>query len=264
MRPKADETTQGIRSGVIDRSGSSTNPLSTLTRTAHQRWLMAALALTGSITIASASIAVLAPGVRRVLLGEDGIIETASAICLAIAILGTGAISAIRGPRWPVLLAGLIALAELTDETSFGARVFGFEPPPLYGGGELDGFHDLLILAYRLLHDLSPVLAWLWLALIFVASAAVVLIALRQPANVVRGGGSWLADHVLLFLHVGFIGLSQVIDVATSSRALSAVEEVLEFNAALLLVLYVFQQTFAPAALPNGRASARVRSASRP
>ncbi len=41
------------------------------------------------------------------------------------------------GLRLPLTIGGLIGLAELLDETSFGARVFGFEPPALYGGGDL-------------------------------------------------------------------------------------------------------------------------------
>ncbi len=45
------------------------------------------------------------------LLKEDGFIETGSAA------------------RPPVLFGGLVALAELLDETSFGARLFGFQPP---------------------------------------------------------------------------------------------------------------------------------------
>lgn len=242
MRSKALETTERPHAGITGRSISVAQTFPALTGTTHHRWLIGALALTGTVTIASALMAIVAPNERMVLLREDGIIETASAICLAIAALGAGVASAVRGPRLPFLLAGLIGLVELMDETSFGARIFGFQPPPLFGGGELDGFHDLMILAYRLLGDLSPGLGWLWVGLIFAASAGIILIALRQVGKVAGGGGSWLAEHALVFLHVGFIGLAQAIDVATSSKALSAVEEVLEFDAALLLLFYIVQQ----------------------
>ena len=163
-------------------------------------------------------------------------------LSLAAAVLGAGAATALRGPRVPRVLAGVIGLAELLDETSFGSRLFGFEPPALYGGGQLDGFHDLLILAYRLLAGVSQNLAWLLIGLMLALSVGLVLLALRQ---IVRSEATtWLSGHALLFLHVGFIGLAQVIDIAISSRVFSAVEEVLEMNAAILLAFYVAQQAW--------------------
>jgi hypothetical protein len=206
--------------------------------------LVRALAAIGTCTVAAALVAILVPGLRPVLLQEDGIIEMASVACLVAVVLGSGAAIAMWGLRAPLLVAGLIGLAELMDETSFGSRVFGFQPPALYGGGELDGFHDLLILAYRLLGDISVNLAWTWVGLMLIASVGVTLFALRLAGNGVKGVGSWFTDHVLVFLHIGFVGLAQVIDVATTSNALSAVEEMFEFNAALVLVFYVGQQVY--------------------
>jgi len=205
-------------------------------------WLVCALVAIGICTLAAALVAVLVPGVRPVLLHEDGIIEMASVVCLAMAALGAGSATAIWGFRLPLLLAGLIAFAELLDEISFGSRIFGFQPPALYGGGELDGFHDLLILVYRLLRDVNPALGWAWAGLILVASLGIMLFVLSQLRNGIRDKRSWLTDHVLIFLHIGFIGLAQVIDVATTSSALSAVEEAFEFNASLALVFYIAQQ----------------------
>ena len=203
------------------------------------QWRIYALASIGICTLAATLTAVLAPSARPVLLQEDGIIEMASVACLTAAVLGAGAASAIWGLRVPLLAAGLIGFAELMDETSFGSRVFGFQPPALYGGGELDGFHDLLILAYRLLRDVDRSLAWMWVGLLLAASLSIMVFALTQLGNGNRRSG--LTDHVLIFLHIGFIGLAQVIDIATASNALSAVEEMFEFNASLALVFYVAQ-----------------------
>lgn len=217
-------------------SGAATGP-----RRGQLSFLVVALVLVGAVTVAAALAAVLAPGIRSLLLHEDGIVETATVVFLAMAVLGAAAATVRHGLRVSVALAGLIGLAELLDETSFGSRLFGFEPLPLYGGGQLDGFHDLLILAYRLLRDVSQGLAWLLVGLMLALSAGLVLFALRQIARNMAGATTWLSGHALLFLHVGFIGLAQVIDIATSSRALSAVEEVLEMNAAILLAFYVAQ-----------------------
>ncbi len=208
----------------------------------QSRLLVCALAAIGTCTVFAAVVAIFAPGVRPALLQEDGIVEMASVACLATVVLGAGAASVMWGLRAPLLVAGLIGFVELVDETSFGSRVFGFQPPALYGGGELDGFHDLLILAYRLLRDVSQILAWVWVGLMLAVSVGVALFALRQVGNRMRGVGSWFTDHVLIFFHIGFIGMAQAIDVATTSNALSAVEEMFEFNAALALVFYVAQQ----------------------
>lgn len=210
-------------------------------RRGHFRFLACALALTGAVTVASALAAIFAPSLRSLLLREDGIVEMGTVIFLAAAALGAGAAMALRGFRVPLALAGLIGLAELLDETSFGSRLFGFQPLPLYGGGQLDGFHDLLILAQRLLASVSPNLAWLLVALLLALSAGALLLALRHLARTMAGATTWLSGHVLLLLHVGFIGLAQIIDIATGSRMLSAVEEVLEMNAAILLAAYVAQ-----------------------
>lgn len=212
-----------------------------LRRSDQFRFVAMALALVGAVTVAAALAAILAPGIRHLLLREDGIVEMGTVMFLAAAVLGAGASTLLRGPRIPVMLAGLIGLAELLDETSFGTRLFGFQPLPLYGGGQLDGFHDLLILAYRLLRDVSHGLAWLLVALLLVLSVGLMLLALRHIGRGMAGTTTWLSGHVLLFLHVGFIGLAQAIDIAASSRALAAVEEVLELNAAMLLAFYVVQ-----------------------
>ena len=208
----------------------------------RDQWLIVPLVAIAFCTLAAALTAILAPSARSVLLQEDGIIEMASVACLTVVVLGVAAASALWGLRALLVVAGLIGFVELMDETSFGSRIFGFEPPALYGGGELDGFHDLLILAYRLLHGVDRGLAWAWVGLLLAASLGIMMFALTQLGNGIRNRRSGLTDHVLLFLHVGFIGLAQVIDIAGASRALAAVEEMFEFNASLVLVFYVAQQ----------------------
>lgn len=206
------------------------------------RWAIVALASISICTLVATLTVVLASGVRPLLLQEDGIIEMASVACLAAAVLGAVVAFVNWGPRLPFLVAGLIGFAELMDEISFGSRLFGLHPPALYGGGELDGFHDLLILAYRLLRDVNPTLAWIWIGLLLAASLALIVFALSPLRREIDEKRSWLADHLLIFVHIGLIGLAQVIDIATESQVLSAMEEMLEFNAGLTLLFYVAQQ----------------------
>ncbi len=205
----------------------------------QSRILICALITVGAVTATAALAAILSPDIRPLLLQEDGIIEMGSVVFLVAAVLGAAVSIGTFGLRIPLLLAGLIGFAELLDETSFGSRIFGFEPPPLYGGGQLDGFHDLLIIAYRLLRNISQEIAWLWLGLMLVVSIGLLAFALRKG---IGGTATRLSGHALLFLHFGFIGLAQVLDAGTSSRVLSAMEEVFELNAAILLTFYVVQQ----------------------
>jgi hypothetical protein len=213
----------------------------------QSRYLVSALAVVTIVTALSAAIAIFAPDMRPLLLQEDGIVETASAMMFAMAFLSAVAATILVGFRAPLLLAGLIGFAELMDETSFGSRLFGYEPPPLYGGGQLDGFHDLFILVYRLLRSTSQDLAWLWMGLMAIGAAALLILALWLVTKGFAGSDTRLSSHTLLFLHFGFIGLAQVIDVAASSHILAtpelaAMEEVFELDAAIVLVFYVLQQ----------------------
>ena len=205
--------------------------------------LLAAFLVVGATTAVAAFVAFWAPDFRPLLLQEDGIVEMATAVFFAVAAIEAGIAIATWGLRLPLLLAGLIGFAELMDETSFGSRLFGFQPPPLYGGGQLDGFHDLLIVVFRLMRDLNPLLAWLLVGLILAASVALVAFVAVQVLKGFRGDPKRLSTHTLLFAHFAFIGLAQVIDIsASSSPALSAMEEVFELDAAILLAFYVLQQ----------------------
>lgn len=205
--------------------------------------LLAAFLVVGTTTAVAALVAFWAPDFRPLLLQEDGIVEMATAVFFAVAAIEAGISIATWGLRLPLLLAGLIGFAELMDETSFGSRLFGFQPPPLYGGGQLDGFHDLLIVVFRLMRDLNPLLAWLLVGLMLAASVALVAFVTMQVLKGFRGDPKRLSTHTLLLAHFAFIGLAQVIDIsASSSPALSAMEEVFELDAAILLAFYVLQQ----------------------
>lgn len=212
--------------------------------TARMKFLVAALVVIGAVALFSALLAVFDPAIRGLLLQEDGIIEMAGAIVLSFVVAGSGYAIWRWGLRFPFVVAGLLGFAELMDETSFGSRILGFDPPPLYGGGQLDGFHDLLILVFRLARDFNADLAWLWVGILLAGSIALVAFALFQFW---KGINFKLADpssHTLLFLHIGLIGLAQVIDVATHSQILSAMEEVFELDAEIVLGFYLAQHVY--------------------
>ncbi|CAM5334759.1 hypothetical protein MAUB1S_05804 [Mycolicibacterium aubagnense] len=205
--------------------------------------LMGAFLIVGVVTAAAALVAVEAPDLRPLLLQEDGIVEMATAVFFALAAFGAAASLTMWGMLLPLLLAGLVGFAGLMDETSFGSRLLGFQPPPLYGGGQLDGLHDLLIVVFRLTRDLNPLLSRLLVGLLLASSIALAAFVATQLLKGFRGDLKHFSGHTLFFAHVACIGLAQVIDISVaSSHALSAMEEVFELDAAILLAFYVLQQ----------------------
>jgi len=207
-------------------------------------WMSVALATVAFCSLGTAALAFFVQSARAPLLREDGIVETAAVLFLACAVLIAAAATAKHGLRIPLVVAGGLALIELLDELSFGARLFGFAPPALHGGGELDGVHDLLIVGYRLLNESYSGLGIVWLGGMIALSVTAFGAALRQTTR--EDARSWLSDHGLLAFHVGLVGLAQVFDVGATSRIAGAIEEVLELNAAIVLAFYAAQQALEP------------------
>lgn len=94
------------------------------------------------------------PRWRGALFSEDRLVETATAaLFLAAFVASLGALPGRNGGRyrWALPAAGALGLTGFLDEISFGARLTGARMPALAGGGEFDGAHDLVLVAYRTL-----------------------------------------------------------------------------------------------------------------
>lgn len=103
------------------------------------------------------------PSSEDVLFREDGIIESVSAVAYAIAVtLGLTAIyrGALTDRSYPdrisFIAIPIFGTICFLDEISFGARLFALTMPPLSGGGEFDGAHDIFIVLHRLVLSLDP------------------------------------------------------------------------------------------------------------
>ncbi len=131
------------------------------------------------------------------LIGEDRLLETLSAILYACASLfaasllirlGRGAHPAL----WFVAVFGMVCAL---DEISFGARLLDIEMPPMEGGGEFDGAHDVIIVAVRALRAMPAPARWLAVGgtLVLCLVAAIMLRRLILVA-----AEAVLADPVLL------------------------------------------------------------------
>jgi hypothetical protein len=180
------------------------------------------------------------PRWRGALFAEDRLVETATAaLFLAAFLIAAGALPgrAEGRYRWALPAAGLLALTGFLDEISFGARFTGAPMPALAGGGEFDGAHDLVVLAYRSLSAGQLALA----------GAAVVAAALAlQGWSVARGHGGLRrgvrivaadAAYRRLAAFAALLAAALVIDLDVGWLArLGAVEELCELNASAMLL----------------------------
>lgn len=108
-----------------------------------------AVALLG---VAILTMVAVVPASRPALGPEDGLLENAGAALFLLAtVLGCIRLRQDWGarPALAVAPAAVLALVAFLDEVGFGSGLIGWTPPPLPGGGELDGLHDLAILVRR-------------------------------------------------------------------------------------------------------------------
>ena len=180
---------------------------------------------------------------------EDGVVESISAVLFAIA----SAVALVRSMTSRtiklqdrillVLLVPLCALLALS-EISFGARVGLVSPPDMYGGGEFDGGHDVIILTLRLLRD-NPTWAALAAAALLFCLIAVVGLGWRyrkEAALFVRSNATEINMRFALAFAVLVVAVG--LDLVPSFKA-GILEEMLELTVGLLLVSAV---TFRPRA----------------
>jgi hypothetical protein len=201
---------------------------------------LALLWLAGNATLLG--LHVLGPRLRGPLFGEDRFVETATALLfLAAFAVGLAFLIAYRPRRHRVLLliASSLGLLGFLDEISFGARLFGWSMPEMPGGGEFDGAHDLLILAYRLGAEADPIVIGAICATLVLTT---LLCVVHWYAQVLSLTHRALTDpaYGLFALFVGGVAVAAVLDLDIGLlRHLGPVEEIVELNAALALLLAV-------------------------
>lgn len=186
---------------------------------------------------------VLAPQWRRALFGEDRLVESTTALLFLLAFaVGAFRWMTTRGRRQYLValpLFSVVSLFGFLDEISFGTRLFGWVAPPMKGGGEFDGLHDTVMLAYRIAaeHGLVKTVFFSCIAVVMLALWAVWRSAkLRALARRIARDRAyrWLVVAILL------ISTAMIIDLDIGLlRRLGPLEELCEMNGALALLLAV-------------------------
>ncbi len=183
--------------------------------------------------------------VRPSIMREDSLVESASAALflfaslLAFWTLATGDVAFKRDVRM-LLGVSLFSLLLFLSEVSFGARFFDFEMPPIEGGGQFDGGHDIAIILLRMMlkGDATSLVVALCLLLAFVGFLVVIYKA-RDPIR------RFLQDdfHFALLLHLALLACGVLLDLVPS-RKVSLLEETVEFTASVTIVwaLLIFRR----------------------
>ena len=188
----------------------------------------------------------------REMLSEDGAIEWASAAFFASAAVGAAVRLRRRaGDGWLPLCVGALAILCFLSELSFGARLFGWDMPDMRGGGELDGAHDLVLLAWRAVSE-TP------LRLATAAVAAITTLGLgpwaAQRAGItLQATGRWLAaerGRALAATASVALAVALACDLLEQPR-LNLVEEPVEMLAAILLALSMWTSRGSDAPAPG-------------
>jgi hypothetical protein len=204
-----------------------------------ERWYVAGLAIV--LVLISLAYALGDTATRRLLVGEDRIVELAT---IAVLVIAAGvAIRATKAPagwRHPsqvapaLLVAGLAATAAL-DELSFGARIFGFTPP-VVEGASLDAVHDLvLITGLFILHRDSLIVSGLIVLVLgaLAAAAGYWLVRSGLLSQICRlRFGRLLIAALILAQAASLVDLDQI-----TLPAMQLWEEQLELTASVLLLL---------------------------
>lgn len=195
---------------------------------------------------------------RHDLLIEDGPVESLSAAGFAAGSL-LAMSTALRKNAFLTfterrLLFGTSGLALILclSEISFGARIFGIQMPPMRGGGEFDGGHDIVTILFRHLKDAGSTGMLLAVAGtgVVLGSAAAILSLFRRQALAIISHVLSRAFEFRLVVAIGMLASAVILDLMASHKA-AVLEEVLEFSASIVLILAV-------TALPRQDVEARI------
>jgi hypothetical protein len=174
------------------------------------------------------------PGQRHLLLEEDSLLETMSALSyLAAAILAFVIARKNHPARRALWFIGAVALVGFLDELSFGERLFNLQMPVIRGK-KIDAVHDVVSLAFRLTREF-PLIA---LPLLAVAGIAFLTIAWKQRKHFLSFVLTYRGHPALRFFAVfaAMILAALVIDLGLkNSDGLYLLEELFELNAGLAL-----------------------------
>ena len=197
------------------------------------------LAAISSVAI-SISTYFLLPNLRGLIIGEDRLLESSSAVLfLATFVIGLALALQVneKRQRRVYFVVPLIGLLGFLEELSYGERIFDITMPQIYDV-KVDALHDLIRVGLKILESHSSI--WIRALLVFLVGALIVVTIMKRRAirSKIANTLQRYPAFRLVLLGTGLIITSLVLDLPLTGKhhSLFLLEELIEMNAALALV----------------------------
>lgn len=197
-------------------------------------------AIAAGFSVLCAALFIFAPRTRKYLTHEDRYLEQLTALLFVLA-FGFGVYRIARARRAIAvrfaIAIPLLGLLGFLDEISFGERAFGLDMPSV-GGNKIDGAHDLIFVAWDMLRRFGNIA-------IYVALGVGLGVATGSAAWRFRAQVAGLPALMRRSLPLAFFALFAIflalaipldLEILAETDLTKAVEEMLEFHAALALM----------------------------
>lgn len=179
------------------------------------------------------------PVLRHFIAGEDRVVENLSALFfLAAFVFALVLLRQKKARRRPLIVVAVLALVGFLDEVSFGGRIIGVEFPRYYGV-YFDGVHDIVTISFDWAFDQVGNLLFLVLFIAICAAGTLVFFWCRKHLSQPGQLAEYLDEYFFGGLFCIFLPVAIVIDLhIVDWDHLGLIEELLEMNAALVLLFY--------------------------
>ncbi len=180
------------------------------------------------------------PDYRVYLVMEDSLVENLSAFFyISTFFLSLLFFIKSKKRRKALIIVSAVSLLGFLDEISFGERLFSLNMPHI-GGNKIDATHDFFSLGYKVIKSLTHSHAIFVYPLIGVVAIMAVMVALKYRYKLIGiiSNGYYNQTYILalLFASLGFAALIIDLGIVNKNKALVALEEFFEMNAATALL----------------------------
>ena len=204
-----------------------------------RHYVVSCLAIICGNMLAFAAIYGFFPVLRHFVAGEDRVVESLSALFfLAAFVFALVLLRKKMARRRPLIVVAVLALVGFLDEISFGGRIVGVEFPRYYGV-YFDGVHDVVTISFDWTFDQLGNLLFLILFIAICAAGTLIFLWCRKHLSQPGQLAEYLDEYFFGGLFCIFLPAAIVIDLhIVDWDHLGLIEELLEMNAALVLLFY--------------------------
>ncbi|MEN8259432.1 MAG: hypothetical protein ABFS02_02400 [Pseudomonadota bacterium] len=211
----------------------------------ERAWLGAFALIASIVSLALIVFYFLYPDSRDRILAEDDVLENATAVLYAAAIIVAFTrlcLARSKKAVWVSVLILALGLFGALEEVSWGGRLLGFEPIWILEV-KIDTLHDLIFLTAKIFKNLAETYGTGWYLLPVVIGACFCYLIYRFRVPIIATIRPLLLEKPFLFIFLALIigVVSVALDLGIiHADILQCLEEILEFDAALALLFGSF------------------------